>query len=142
MELRDPVAVYDAANNLEAALVCQILTSSGIAAYAVEDASVVGQWAFGLLPQIHKPQVWIERADLARAKPILESYERGRAEKADAAHDDAPIQVSCEECQGQLEFPASQRGSIETCIHCGAYVDVGDVQMEGWDESEPDDRER
>ncbi|HEY3391859.1 MAG TPA: DUF2007 domain-containing protein [Lacipirellulaceae bacterium] len=136
MELRDPVAVYDAANNLEAAVVCQILTSSGIAAYAVEDASVVGQWAFGLLPQIHNPQVWIERADLARAKPILENYERRRKEDSDAAHETAPIQVICEECHKQLEFPASRRGSVETCVHCGAYVDVGDVEVDGWEESE------
>jgi hypothetical protein len=141
MELRDPVAVYDAADNMEAAVICQILTSSGIAAHVVEDASVVGQWAFGLLPQIHRPQIWIERADLARAKPILESYELGRAEKTDAAHDGAPIQVVCEECHRQSEFPAARRGSVETCIHCGAYVDVGDVQMEGWDESSADERE-
>ena len=138
MALRDPIAVYTAANNLEAALVCQILTSSGIEAYTVEDASVAGQWMFGLLPEIHRPQVWIERAHLAQAKPIVESYERGRGGKADGTHDDAPIQVVCEECQRQLEFPASRRGSLETCVYCGAYVDVGEVEMEGWDESDQD----
>ncbi len=141
MALRDPVAVYTAATNLEAALVCQLLTSSGIEAYAVEDASVGGQWMFGLLPEIHKPQVWIERTDRAAAKPIIERYERGHAGKAIEARDNAPIQVVCEECQQQLEFPASRRGAIETCVHCGAYVDVGEVEMDGWDESEPDDPE-
>lgn len=141
MALRDPIALYTAVTTLEASVLCQILTSSGIEAHVVEDVSISGQWTFGLLPQIHKPQVWIERADVAAAQPIITSYERAEAGKTAQHNDDAPIKVVCEECEKELEFPATQRGALETCVHCGAYVDVGEVEMEGWDDDEPDIRE-
>lgn len=139
MELRDPIAIYNAANNLEAALVCALLNSSGIEAFAVEDTSVVGQWMFGLLPEIHKPQVWIERANIEAAKPILEKYELEQAGKRQAKNDGAPIEVVCEECNKPSEYPASRLGSIETCVHCGAYVDVDDPSLDEWDESAADE---
>src|SRR6187200_2178746 len=80
MALRDPVAVYNAASNVEAHLVQNALVSGGVEAHVTEDVSQVGTWAFGLIPELHKPQVWVERADIARAKPILEGYERRSAE--------------------------------------------------------------
>ena len=72
MGLRDPVAVYNAANNLEAHLVQQALDAADIEAFVIEDVSQVGAWVGGLMPEIHKPQVWVERADIQRAKPVLE----------------------------------------------------------------------
>lgn len=135
MELRDPIAIYNAANNLEAALVCELLNSSEIEAFAVEDTSVAGLWMFGLLPEIHKPQVWIARADIAKAEPILEKYELEQTGKRQAKQDGAPIEVVCEECNKPSAYPASRLGSIETCVHCGAYVDVDDASLDEWDES-------
>ena len=76
MALRDPVAVYNAANNVEANLVKIALLNSGVQAYVTEDVSQVGVWSLGLLPEVHKPQVWVDKADLERARPILEEYER------------------------------------------------------------------
>ena len=64
MALHDPVAVYNAANNVEAHLVRNALLTSGVEAHVTEDVSQVGTWAFGLLPEIHKPQVWVERQDI------------------------------------------------------------------------------
>ncbi|MEX2317503.1 MAG: hypothetical protein WD669_10160 [Pirellulales bacterium] len=134
MALRDPVAIYNAATNLEAALVCEILDAAGVEAYAIEDVSPAGQWMFGLLPEIHKPQVWIERAEMPKAKPILEKYESNRdGTKVDGSNVGS-IVVSCEDCGQQSEFPASRVGFVETCSHCGAYVDVGDSAADGWEE--------
>jgi hypothetical protein len=138
MPLRDPVAVYNAANNIEAHLVRNALNDSGIEAFAAEDNSQAGTWMMGMIPEIHKPQVWVDRADVARAKPVLEDFERRAAELQDTgAQDRPPIEVICEECGQRSTFPAAQRGSVQQCRHCGAYVDVGgDAIMEPWPESQ------
>jgi len=136
MALRDPVAVYNAASNVEAHLVRNVLLQSGVQAYVTEDVSQVGTWMFGLLPEIHKPQVWIDTADIDRAQPILEDYERRAAERRgadDGAGMEPPIEVTCEACGRCSLFSRTQRGSVQDCPHCGAYVDVeGDEVMDAW----------
>ena len=52
MALRDPVAVYNAANNIEAHFVRNVLVHSGVEAFVTEDISQVGTWMFGLIPEI------------------------------------------------------------------------------------------
>jgi hypothetical protein len=79
MGLRDPVAVYNAANNIEARLVCNLLNEADIEAYLIEDVSPVGG-----LSEIHKPQVWTDRADIERAKPVLEEYEQQQRQRRQA----------------------------------------------------------
>jgi Putative prokaryotic signal transducing protein len=132
MALRDPVAVYDAANNVEAQLVKMFLVESGVEAFALEDVSLVGYWMFGILPEIHKPQVFVNKADVERALRLLEEYEsqaaeRERLSRAVDAGKALPIEVACEECSESTSFPSSQRGSVQMCPRCGAYVDVGGV---------------
>jgi len=133
MGLHDPVAVYNAANNVEALLVQNALRASGIEAYVTEDLTTVGGWVGGLIPEIHKPQVWAERADVERVKPVLDEFERRLAERR---HTDSggnltgpDIEVDCEECGGSATFPAVQRGTVQQCPHCGAYLDVGDEEL-------------
>ncbi len=132
MALQDPVAVYNAASNVEAHLVKTMLNEAGVEAFATEDLSLVGYWMFGTLPEIHKPQVWISSADCDRAKPLLQDYERHAAERRLAAeqtrqHLGPEIEVLCEDCNRTSMFPSSQHGTIQDCPLCGAYVDVGDV---------------
>jgi hypothetical protein len=82
----------------------------------------------GLVPEIHKPQVWVERVDVERTKPILEAYERTaserRASRERVAGGEPSIDVICEECGKTTTFSALLRGSVEHCCHCGAHVDV------------------
>ena len=72
MALRDPVAVYNAADNMQAHLVRNALLRSGIEAFVTEDVSVEAPC---------KPRVWVERTDIERARFILEDYERRSAER-------------------------------------------------------------
>ncbi len=139
MALRDPFAAYNAGDNIEAHLVCTMLNDAGIAAVVIEDISQAGGWLGGWIAEIHKPQVWIERADIERVKPLLDEYEHRAAERRKTESDGEPIEVTCEECGETSEFPATQKGSVQSCPHCGAYVDVGDeVPFEGWDEVPPE----
>lgn len=131
MALQDPVVVYNAATNVEAHLVKLLLIEAGMEAFVSEDLSTGGLWMFGLLPGIHKPQVWVSRSRIDEAQPVLERYERQEAERrrtrqqTDSA-DSSPVQVVCEECGKSSLFPSAQRGSVQDCPHCRAYVDVTD----------------
>jgi hypothetical protein len=137
--LRDPFAAYNAASNTEAHLVCGLLNDAGIEATVIECASEIGGWVGGFIAEIHKPQVWIERADTDRAKPVLDEYERRAAERQKPPTGE-PVEVTCEECGKRSTFLASQVGSVQNCPHCNAYVDVGDdLDFEGWDETPGED---
>ena len=128
MALKDPVAVYNAANNLEAQLLRNLLAESGVEAFVTEDISQVGTWVGGLIPELHKPQVWVDRAEMERAKPLLEEYERRsallRQADSEAAARGEQIDAVCEDCGGRVSFPVEQRGSVQQCPLCGEYVDV------------------
>jgi hypothetical protein len=144
MALRDPFAAYNAGSNVEAHMVCGLLQDAGIEATVIEDVSQVGVWVGGTVAEIHKPQVWIERDDIERARPILTDYERRNAERRAAERGEGeagpPIEVVCEECGKRSEFPAAQKGTVKNCPHCRAYIDVGDeVGFEGWDEAPGED---
>ncbi|MBS0261853.1 MAG: DUF2007 domain-containing protein [Planctomycetes bacterium] len=150
MPLQDPVAIYNASTNLQAQQVCMVLQQAGIEAFAVEDLSRGADWVGGLIPEIHKPQVWVDRGDSERARQVIANYEARAAalHGGPQVHDAQPIEMICEECEGQMTFPAAQRGSVQECPHCGAYVDVGEDSTEDdseWSaadtESEPADDE-
>ncbi|MGL4419954.1 MAG: DUF2007 domain-containing protein [Gemmataceae bacterium] len=145
MALRDPIAAYNAGSNVEAHLVCGLLQDAGIEAVVIEDMSQVGVWLGGTVAEIHKPQVWIERADIERARPVLIDYERRNVERHAAVRGEReaglPVEVVCEECGKRSEFPAAQKGTTQDCPHCRAYVDVGDeLGVEGWDEVPGEDQ--
>ena len=65
-----------------------------------------------------------------RAKALIEEYETGRRERKakSASLGDEPMHVVCEECKEEADFPASKRGTVQDCPHCGAYVDVGEPE--------------
>jgi Putative prokaryotic signal transducing protein len=129
MPLHDPVAVYTARTNTEAQIVRHLLIQSGVEAYAVEDLSVVGLWMGGTIPGIHNPKIWVDRADVERAVPILREYEQRTAERRLAEPASAPggsgVEAICDECGARSVFDAEQRGTVQECPHCNAYMDVG-----------------
>ena len=151
MEMRDGVVAYIVASNLEAQDVCSLLRAEGISAMAVEDASPAGMWIGGLAPQLHKPEVWVQKADAERVHPILEAYKQRLAKRQDAGVTGksvdgelitaGSIEATCEECGQRSTFPISQNETVQTCPHCGEFMDVGNIEeIEGWDDApkEPD----
>jgi hypothetical protein len=133
MPLHDPVVVYKAATNLEAHLVSNALEAGGVETMVVEDASVVGLSYLGPLAGVHQPQVWVERASIDQAKAVIDRFEQDAARRRDELAAGEPVSVVCEECGKRSSYPASQRGSVQDCSHCGAYVDVDDVPWAEWD---------
>ena len=102
----------------------------------------MGTWLFGILPQTHKPAIWVEREDAEKAAKLLAQYEQDLIERQAQAKEPSfgtdPIAVVCEECGRKSEFPANQRGTIQNCPFCRAYVDVGEMDL-GGDFSRPTD---
>lgn len=123
MPLNDPISAYNAKNNVEALLVQQYLESGGVEAFFAEDNG-----ATGFLPEIHKPQVWISRADADRAAKLLAQYEQDAADRdATRPRDELEsIDALCEECGKTSSFPGSLQGTVQNCPHCLAYIDVGE----------------
>jgi hypothetical protein len=141
MALQDPIAIFTASSNVRAQALCHLLVQSGVEAHVIEDLSLVGLWVGGTIPGIHSPKIWVDRADAERAAAILREYEQREAElRADSssAGETERVQAACEECGRAVEFPASQRGSVQECPHCGEYVDVP-ADGESSDPEEGDD---
>jgi hypothetical protein len=121
MALSDPVAVYTATNNVEAHLLCTLLANSGIEAHTVEDLSQVAAWAGGLIPALHKPQVWVDRAAVERARAVLEEHERLEDQRRPGRpSDEGPVEAVCEDCGKSSIFPAKHRNTVQNCPYCGS----------------------
>jgi hypothetical protein len=143
MPLREPIAVYTAANNPELFLVQDALIAAGIDAHITRDDSSVGLTVIGELSNVQKPQIWVEHADVERARPILASFEQRQLELSGTVGNTRieDIVAECEECGRSSTFPATQFGSVQQCVHCFAFMDVGfDEDVDNW-ESEASEEE-
>jgi hypothetical protein len=126
MNLKDPVPAYSGADPAGVHILRNLLEEAGIEAFVPEDVDT--SWTGGALPGIRTPQVFIEREDLERAKPVLEDYERLVIQRVEADLDSdtkvAPIEVTCDKCHKESAYPHAQIGSVQSCPVCGAFVDV------------------
>jgi hypothetical protein len=123
MGLSDPVKVYAATSNTEAQLICRLLEAGGLEAYAGEDTSPGGAFIGGTIPGVFDAGVFVSRADGERAVELIREHERREAERAAPG---AEVESTCEDCGKTATFPAAQRGTVQTCPHCGAMIDVGE----------------
>ncbi len=136
--MQDPVVAYTALNATEAHLVAAMLVDAGVPAEVVDDISGVGVWWGGMNSSIHKPRVYVDRADGPRAVPVIAEYGRLTQAKLAPARDGDPVAVICDECGTATTFPPEKRGTVERCPSCRAYVDVGDDEaFDGWAEGGP-----
>ena len=134
----NPIVIYKAIDNWEAQFVRVLLEQEGIEAMAVDDLSVVGLMTIGTLPGIHQPKVYVDRSQGEAAAAIVRQYvERLQQERGVsrlAGGDAAAVEAICEKCGKKTTFKASQRGTIQECRHCGAYLDAGGPPTESGDE--------
>ena len=62
---------------------------------------------------------------------MIDAFEEGRWQRLHPVGSKGEIEVVCEECGLSTVFPGSLNGTTQECLHCHAYVDVGDLP---WDE--------
>jgi hypothetical protein len=85
-------------------------------------------------------EVWVDNPKQAdQAKELLQAQADFKSIKVDQAARSGNITALCDECGKHSVFPGSQRGSVQTCPECGAYMDVVDADSEQ-DEPDGDDR--
>ena len=139
MNLDGPIAIFTAESNSEAVFLQQLLERAGINAVCVEDNTDVGLSIGGMIPALHKPQVWISRADTEFVSSLLERYEELRESKKALkwANDVEQIEVVCDECDQISSFSASLAGTVQECIRCATFLDVGEEEEDSmgneWD---------
>lgn len=116
---RDLVCVHRARDIGEADIIVAWLDEQGIASM-VKDRYAVGTLQ---VPQIVAPRgievcvLDAQQADQARALLAQHAAEN-------AAPSGTPIDATCEECGAITRFPAAHSGSVQSCPHCRAYIDI------------------
>jgi hypothetical protein len=144
MIYRDPKCVHVADSTGEASVIVAVLAGQDIAAQAMNQATLGG--LLGLTPYSSTGvsstgiEVWVldpGQAEQAR-RFLAEHAERIAAESARTAAPAEPVEVECEECGKSTVFPGKDRGTVQTCNGCGAYLDVPGADEE-WDEAEAED---
>jgi hypothetical protein len=136
--LEHPVVAYKADTNIDAQMAERFLVANGVPAYAVEDHSLAGYWLGGTIPHIHKPQVWVDKPDLPRAVELIEEFKQLNAAKNAERKRNEPqtLEATCEDCEKTSHFAGSLNGTVQTCPHCGSFIDVGEFE---WPEDETTD---
>jgi hypothetical protein len=141
---RDPRCVFVTDKPGLADVVVVWLGEEGIAAQVMNPATLGG--LEGLTPwswsgvSARGIEVWVNDPEQAsQALQLLAEQAEFQTNKADeAAKEQGPIEVVCEECGKATLFAGSQHGSVESCPQCGAYLDVLDPAEEHADFDEAD----
>jgi hypothetical protein len=131
MLFRDPKCVFVAENFAQANVVAGWLQGQGI------DADVMNRETFGgFVPS--GVEVWV--SDPAQARCAIRLLGEHTVEQVTTKQTGSALEVLCDECGQTSIFPAEQRGSVQNCPHCSAYVDVeppdGAERSQGPDEPE------
>ncbi len=96
-----------------------LLEREGVRAF-LADANLV-EMCWLLAGAVGGAKIQVAESDADRAMQILEEY---RAAKSLVALPEEPAVFDCQQCGQDLMLPADRRGRVETCPHCGCYVDV------------------
>ncbi len=128
---RDPRCVHVVPDAFSGEVVVNWLASHGIEAEVMDGGTNGGFEGVTWLvpgPSYKGIEVWVlNPADIDRAKALLmEKAEKVAAMANARASRTGEITARCEDCGGKSIFPANRAGRTETCLHCGAYIDVPD----------------
>lgn len=144
MDPRDSHCVFVASENHEARIVAAWLTGEGFDAKVMDEMTLGGfEGMTTLLPggvSASGLEVWVlDRTKADEARVLLE---KRRAElQASRSARSGEIVAACEDCGRESKFAGALAGSVETCPHCGCYMDVPDPDAEIFDVGQPEDDE-
>lgn len=81
-------------------------------------------------------EVWVENPQMIQqAMLLLQEHSAELANKTSGQASATDIDVVCEDCNWTGSFPGSERGTVQNCARCGAYLDIPGEEDE-WDVSE------
>jgi len=111
------IATYNLPDIAQAEML--LLEQEGVCAFLTDANLVETDWFVSNV--VAGAKIEVAEADADRALEILQQY---RAAEAQAGRSEEPVVFDCPECGQDVMFPADRRGRVETCPHCGGYVDV------------------
>lgn len=131
MPERDVVEVYRAKSGFQARMFAGVLEEAGIPAQIQGQIFHPGSQTSGnalgaAVEWWDAPRILVFADDADRAKRVLLELEEQERSKSQPAGEAPSVDVECEECGQRTTFPAAQRGTVQNCSQCGAYVDVGE----------------
>lgn len=119
----EPVVIRRTATVEEAQIIVAWLDEQGVEAVVVDQANP-GVFAFGVTDNEGIAIAVPDEESARRAKSILEEHDRQQVE---STLPDTPIEkvdVVCDACKTTTTFTGEQRGTVQECGECGAYLDV------------------
>ena len=125
--MANPVLAYTANDNLELHSIVTWLHSGGVRAFAVEDNSGASLYVFGTISQFHKPQVFVDKADLEEAGELLRQFEAKRDARRRDFDGGPSVTSQCEECGATSVFPVAQDSTTQNCPKCNEFMNVGSL---------------
>ena len=140
MALTDPVIVYSTTDMVEAQFIVELLAAVGIESKVSEEVSQLG-FNVGAGSESSSPKLWVNQADVERVQVLLQEYERRMSEPTTPPVALGPIIVTCPDCGKTSTFPGEMNGTVQNCPDCGSFVDVGEANLEGWEEMPSEDEE-
>jgi zona occludens toxin (predicted ATPase) len=125
---RDLPIVLTAHSLEEAHVVAAWLEERGISTF-VKDKNIVGAMSYAT-PAFAPRGIEIcvvDEPTAERARALLAEREKA-VEPMDVTA--PPLETTCKECGRTSAFPATQRGTVQSCPYCTAYVDIGEERSE------------
>jgi hypothetical protein len=121
---RDMICVYHAADVEQAEVIAVWLRERGIEAH-VKDAFAATNVYVPLAVAPQGIEVCVMDPDQAeRAVEMLREHFAAVDGEHEPDQAGQMIEVKCEECGESAKFQARERGTVQSCPHCGGYVDV------------------
>jgi len=105
----------------EAEAVMLLLENNGVEVY-LQDVNTASLW--GLTNAIGGVKVQVPVTQFKLAQQLVEEHRESLRQRRLKTNEEDDIVFPCEECGMTISFPARRAGGVETCPHCGKYVDV------------------
>jgi hypothetical protein len=121
MLYRDPKCVFVADTIFQADIVAAWLDGHGIRA-EVMNREMMSGLVSSATSGLTGVEVWV--LDTEQAAEAIRLLGDRAVELATMKPSGPPLEVECEECGEISAFPAQERGTVQTCPHCRAYIDV------------------
>ena len=107
----------------EADIIVAWLAEQGVEA-TITDRDNPGVLAFGVTDPEGIEIYVADEATAERAAALLAEHDRERAATATRDAAAGTIEVTCEKCGQSATFSPKQRGTVQECLKCGAYLDL------------------
>ena len=142
---RDPRCVYVTDDLSAADVISSLLTSHGIPAQVMNQATLGGllglTWLSSKGVSSVGIEVWAINPDqVEAARALLDQHTDLLQQKAIRLEQLGPVEATCEECGHKAIFPGKERGTIQECPKCREYIDVPNPGYDSEWESPSDER--